>query len=834
MTRKMTALLFAALAATPAQSAQNVRTGTAVQIDYSNAGTWNNTATSRGFTARPSGSGTSCDWTWPGSPWQVIAFEYSIAGKAYSYNGQAYTQNYSRVSQSYTNTGGITTVRDVWRGTGVEITKTERWANAGGNVVTLTFVVKNTGSSNITDFRISHNVDPDPCGTYSTTNVKRSLLPGSANDFASSTGGGLTAAYASCDDSRTEAGHSSWTFDPDASYTAGNGDNTMSWKWRPGTILPGRSAVQKMLVVVARSDSAAQSEVSAARSSQCTDCDADGDGFLNATCGGDDCNDSNSAVYPGAPEIIGDGIDQSCDKRELCYADNDRDGYRTESTVISIDLDCTDLGEATPSTPDGDCNDFNATIFPGATEIVGDGIDQDCTKSEICYQDNDDDGFRTGLTIASADLDCNDSREAFSSEPDGDCNDLDATIYPGATEIPYDGIDQDCADGDLCDADGDGVNAPINDCIGLDCDDDNALISPLATEIWYDGVDQDCDGWSDYDADRDGYDSDAYSGDDCNDEASAINPGATEIWYDGVDQDCDEASDYDADGDGFDSDMYGGTDCDDMNDTVYPGAPELEDGLDNDCNGISEADDTDGDGITDEDEAALGTDPFDEDSDDDGLLDGEEGDEDSDGDGVIDALDDDDDDDGLPTIDELGDDRGPVDSDGDGTPDHLDTDSDDDGIDDATEGDGDTDADGTPDFRDTDSDNDSVLDTDEVDGDSDGDGVPDRLDADDDGDGWPTLVEESYENKDLDGDGITNYLDPDSDGDGINDADETGADQDCDGLIDVIDPINDDGECPGEGDFSTYQSGACSTTTAPASFAGLALFLLVGIVRRRR
>jgi len=837
-----------ALATVPTQAAQTVRTGTAIQIDYSNAGTWNYSSTGRGFRARPSGSGSMCDWTYPGSPFQSVSFEYRIGSTSYRYVGNISSQNYTRVSQSYSSSGGTTVVTDVWRGTGIQVTKTETWTNSGGNVIAVKFSVTNTGTSAISDFRISHNVDPDPpgtssCGTvFSTTNSKGSLIGSSRVDYARSTAGYLTAIYASCDETDTEVGHSSpWATDPDASYTAGNGDNAMNWKWRPGAISRGDTVEQTFMVGIGRSFSAALSEVSSARSSVCRVCDEDGDGFDSLACGGSDCNDKNAAIRPGVGEIAGDEIDQNCDGAEACYVDADDDTWRLTSTITSSDLDCRDSGEARAVEPTLDCDDSDPATYPGATEIVGDEKDQSCDGSEICYVDGDDDGYRLSTTVSSTDIDCTDAGEGTSSDPGGDCDDTDRTVYPGAPEIPYDGIDQDCSGADLCDVDEDGYDATDGSCRGADCDDNDVDINPGATETWYDGIDQDCDGWSDYDADRDGHDSVDYGGDDCDDTNPRVNPSAEEVWYDGIDQNCDGLSDYDADMDGYDSALYGGEDCDDADPSVYPGAPELEDGKDNDCNGVDEDDDTDGDGISDEDELELGTDPDDEDSDDDGILDGEEvGDDvtdpyDTDDDGVIDALDEDDDGDGLLTIDERGDGEDPLDTDDDGTPDYLDLDSDDDGVPDEVEGDDDSDADGEPDYRDLDSDDDSVLDADEVDGDTDGDGTVDRLDPDDDGDGWSTLEEESWEDRDLDGDGIWNYLDPDSDGDDTDDVDEGPGDLDCDGLPNVQDPLDSDGPCAGGGEELTYQSGACSGlgSAAPVGTAGLVL-LLLGLVRRRR
>jgi len=235
-------------------------------------------------------------------------------------------------------------------------------------------------------------------------------------------------------------------------------------------------------------------------------------GVVDADFPGGDCADDNAAIYPGAPDTLADGVDSDCDGEEDCWADGDGDGVRTESTVRSSDSDCDDNGEASESTPKGDCDDNDPNAYPGAPEEVGDEVDSDCDGTELCWVDADNDGVRTESVVLSSDAFCQDDGQAASSEPIGDCDDLDPTVYPSAPETVADGVDADCDGEELCpvDADGDGVvgqdvvASGALDCeqTGLgqgdwadgDCDDGDESIFPGAPEIEDDGIDQNCDG----------------------------------------------------------------------------------------------------------------------------------------------------------------------------------------------------------------------------------------------------------------------------------------------------------------------------------------------------
>jgi hypothetical protein len=120
------------------------------------------------------------------------------------------------------------------------------------------------------------------------------------------------------------------------------------------------------------------------------------------------------------------------------------------------------------------------------------------------------------------------------SEQEGDCDDTDPGVMPGALDdADVSSDDADCdgvRDDGATDDDGDGWSE-----VGGDCDDDEDGTFPGAPERT-DGVDQDCDGVVDeLDADQDGADTVA----DCDDADPTRFPGAAEVPCDEVDQDCD-------------------------------------------------------------------------------------------------------------------------------------------------------------------------------------------------------------------------------------------------------------------------------------------------------
>ncbi len=254
-----------------------------------------------------------------------------------------------------------------------------------------------------------------------------------------------------------------------------------------------------------------------------------------------DCDDSDAAVHPDAEDAWYDGIDADCALDD--DFDQDLDGYVLDEYAGVA----TEGVDGTGELPAGDCDDEAPSIFPGSNDLAYDGIDSDCSGNDD--YDQDEDGFvddaNVGLTTTYV--------EGSGVLPGGDCDDDEAEVNPDQTDAWYDGVDTDCSGNDDYDQDEDGFVEDDN--VGLtttyvdgsgalpggDCDDTNATIYTGAKDAWYDGVDSDCMGDDDYDQDVDGYRDAATTkdGDDCDDLDATSYPGAMEIFGDGIDHDCD-------------------------------------------------------------------------------------------------------------------------------------------------------------------------------------------------------------------------------------------------------------------------------------------------------
>ena len=278
--------------------------------------------------------------------------------------------------------------------------------------------------------------------------------------------------------------------------------------------------------------------------------DQDGDG----TPDDEDCAPLAPTIHPGANDVYGDQIDMDCDGAD--GVDRDLDGYPSN---VADNLAYRDLQ---------DCDDADPDVNPGAIEVLGDGVDQDCDG--VDGTDGDGDGFGSVLTGGL------------------DCDDENPSTYPGATDPAGDGVDRNCDGVDGEDADRDGVASPESG--GTDCDDDDPGVFPGAAEFC-DGIDTNClADPSEDDDDGDGW---MVCAGDCDDNDPTRYPGAVEAC-DSIDQDCDGAADT-ADGDGDGLRNCDG-DCDDSDPLVYPGAPERCNLADDNCDGSLGADELDGDG----------------------------------------------------------------------------------------------------------------------------------------------------------------------------------------------------------------------------------------------
>ncbi|MDP4630262.1 MAG: putative metal-binding motif-containing protein, partial [Flavobacteriales bacterium] len=355
-----------------------------------------------------------------------------------------------------------------------------------------------------------------------------------------------------------------------------------------------------------------------------------------------DCNDSNSNIYPEANELcnlIDDNCNTLVDEGVLLvfYLDSDGDSFGTSAVTTQA---CSQpFGYSSNNI---DCNDSDAGIQPAASEICN-LVDENC-NGQIdegvqlsFYADNDNDNYGNPNVFTLA---C--------TQPNGfvlnssDCNDNNAGFNPSISEIcnlqdeNCNGfIDEGVQLEFYADADFDTYGSPSNTILACtlpagyvtnatDCDDSDDYVQPGAIEIC-NSIDDNCNNqvdeniqfniyFEDADGDSFGDPSSTISfctlpfgyvsnNTDCDDNSSFISPLGTEICN-LLDDNCNGLVDegvqtifyLDFDNDGFGngnstmlacSQPFGyssnGIDCNDNSAVAYPGANELCNLQDDDC-----------------------------------------------------------------------------------------------------------------------------------------------------------------------------------------------------------------------------------------------------------
>jgi hypothetical protein len=128
----------------------------------------------------------------------------------------------------------------------------------------------------------------------------------------------------------------------------------------------------------------------------------------------------------GADSFFGEAGDDTIEARDgiperiACGADNDTAANDFTDILAECERGVDSDGDGFSTA--ADCNDGNAGIHPGATDVPENGVDEDCDGRDAVNLDRDHDGFPVPA----------------------DCNDNDAKIHPGAVERRGNNVDENC------------------------------------------------------------------------------------------------------------------------------------------------------------------------------------------------------------------------------------------------------------------------------------------------------------------------------------------------------------------------------------------------------
>ncbi|MDY7225004.1 putative metal-binding motif-containing protein [Hyalangium rubrum] len=234
---------------------------------------------------------------------------------------------------------------------------------------------------------------------------------------------------------------------------------------------------------------------------------------------GNDCDDTNAQRTPGKAEVC-DGVDNNCvsgvdEGLPLTdyFRDNDGDGVGGGAAVKAC------MQPAGLVTTGNDCDDTNAQVTPGKAEVC-DEVDNNCVggvdeglPTTAYYRDADGDSFGAQASMVQR---CRMPTGYVTAGSGFDCDDTNANVKPGATEV-CNNIDDNCVGGSdegfnknwYRDADNDtyGLQSDVVvNCVQpggrvaptaqFDCDDTRNTVFPGATETC-NSRDDDCDNSTD-------------------------------------------------------------------------------------------------------------------------------------------------------------------------------------------------------------------------------------------------------------------------------------------------------------------------------------------------
>jgi hypothetical protein len=308
-----------------------------------------------------------------------------------------------------------------------------------------------------------------------------------------------------------------------------------------------------------------------------------------------DCNPAPDLTWPeGCPEVLANA-EWNPFVRDQCANCFDEDCYGGDAPCEDRD------GDGVPGNMD--CNDDDPEIHPGADEICGNGIDENCVIDlEGCDDgdrpcDLDGDGSPGRVPRTNCGSDCDDANPDINPRAlEGCVQDAEGVrhCYGCGEDLSGDGLDNNCngrIDEGCFEQDVDNDGVPYLDAETMtvvDCNDCNSAVGPGFPTVCGNVVDEDCDGRDETcnpnDRDRDGFVDISLGGTDCDDGDPHTFSGAPDLCGDGIAQDCghDWTCDTDADGDGY---LADDGDCNDSVTGIHPWAPELCDelGVDEDC-----------------------------------------------------------------------------------------------------------------------------------------------------------------------------------------------------------------------------------------------------------